>query len=68
MDSVFIGKVRRIGNSYGIIVPKKELDARHVHEGDQVTTQIKKVYEKSRFGSLRGKTTPTFKHEPEHRM
>lgn len=37
---VFTGRLRRVGNSLSILVPKKALDDLHVGEGDEVDVAL----------------------------
>ena len=36
----FNTKLRPVGNSLGIIIPKKILDEKNIKEGDEITIQI----------------------------
>lgn len=36
----YVGKVVKIGNSYGIRIPKKFLDVAGIKEGDKLKTEI----------------------------
>lgn len=52
------GRIRRIGNSLGIIVPKEEVRRHGIAEGDMVELEIeRKVDLKEMFGSLKFRTT-----------
>ncbi|MBI4393396.1 MAG: hypothetical protein HY556_06335 [Euryarchaeota archaeon] len=59
-------KVRRIGSSLGVILPKAELDARNIHEGDEIRVVIKR----RDLSELRGlfKGGPPFVREKEDRV
>lgn len=48
--------VRRAGNSLAILLPKKEVEALHLHEGDAVQVEIHKVPSLLELaGSLKGR-------------
>ena len=38
-----VGKIRKVGNSLVVTVPKEEADALELHEGDLVTMEIRKA-------------------------
>jgi hypothetical protein len=40
MPEMFKGKLRRIGNSYGVIVPKKIISKYDVQEGEEILVSI----------------------------
>lgn len=57
-------KIRRWGNSYGIIVPKRIMEEKHLKEGDAVIIPeiIKKADISNFFGSVKtGESGQTFK-------
>jgi len=48
-------KVRKWGNSLGIVIPKEVAEAGGIRPGDEVSTEIRKVSDMTEvFGSLRG--------------
>lgn len=48
--------VRRAGNSLALLLPKKEADELHLHEGDTVQVEIHKVASLLELsGSLKGR-------------
>lgn len=48
--------VRRAGNSLALLLPKKDVDELHLHEGDTVQVEIHKVPSLLELaGSLKGK-------------
>ncbi len=42
MPDIFSAKLRKIGSSVGVLLPKEELDALHVDVGDEVEIAILK--------------------------
>jgi putative addiction module antidote len=40
---VFYQKVRKAGNSYVVTIPREEMEARGIREGDQLAIDIQKV-------------------------
>ena len=40
MSEVFKAKVRKIGNSYGILIPAEVLDEAHIGSGDEINVTI----------------------------
>lgn len=49
-------KVRRIGNSLGVIIPKQEAQRQGLHEGDEVDLSVRKARGLADvWGSMRGK-------------
>ena len=38
-----VGKIRKVGNSLVVTVPREEADALELHEGDLVTVEIRKA-------------------------
>lgn len=40
---MFYGKVRKSGNSYVITIPREEMEARGIREGDQLAIDVQKV-------------------------
>lgn len=49
-------KVRRIGNSLGVIIPKEEVERRGLREGDEVRLEIRKARTiDDVWGALRGR-------------
>ena len=48
-------RVRRIGNSLGVIIPKKDADRQGIHEGDELEVQFRKARRLSAiWGALEG--------------
>jgi len=48
-------KVRRWGNSLGIVIPKEVVEASGIRPGDEVSAEIRKISNVAEiFGSLRG--------------
>lgn len=45
---LFVGRLRRVGNSLSILVPKNALDALHVGEGDDVEVALLPVLKQRR--------------------
>ncbi|MDI6902937.1 MAG: AbrB/MazE/SpoVT family DNA-binding domain-containing protein [Methanocellales archaeon] len=61
---LFKAKVRRIGNSLGVIMPKEVLDETNVREGDEIIVKgVEKVKVEEMFGIWKG--LPPFKHVSE---
>jgi putative addiction module antidote len=47
--------VRRIGNSFGIVLPKELVREKNLHEGDEVELKVEKANTvASVFGALKG--------------
>lgn len=42
-DEGFLAQIRRIGNSYGVIIPKKEIEKMNLKLGDWVKVILKRV-------------------------
>ena len=40
---MFYQKVRKSGNSYVVTIPREEMEARGIHEGDQLAIDVQKV-------------------------
>jgi putative addiction module antidote len=40
---VFYQKVRKSGNSYVVTIPREEMEARGIREGDQLAIDVQKV-------------------------
>jgi bifunctional DNA-binding transcriptional regulator/antitoxin component of YhaV-PrlF toxin-antitoxin module len=40
MNDMFKAKIRKIGSSYGILIPKEQLAAMDVKEGDEIDVAI----------------------------
>jgi antitoxin component of MazEF toxin-antitoxin module len=40
---LFVGRLRRVGNSLSVLVPKKALDEMHVGEGDEIEISLRPV-------------------------
>jgi antitoxin component of MazEF toxin-antitoxin module len=59
------GRVRRVGNSLGIVIPKEEVKRHAINAGDVVELEIeKKTNLKDLFGSIRfSKETQELKEE-----
>jgi len=34
------GKIKKWGNSYGLLIPKKEMDAKNLHEDQEVVFEV----------------------------
>ena len=61
-----ISRLRRIGGSIGILIPKGEISALGLHVGDEVqVVLIRKVDLRRAFGSLKGLPHMTQKKERE---
>lgn len=45
LNSMFVGRVIEIGNSLGVVLPKKDLELKKVGKGDKVAVQWTKVVE-----------------------
>lgn len=57
-------RVRRAGNSLALLLPKKEVEELHLHEGDTVQVEIHKVPSLLELaGSLKGKVRTKELHE-----
>jgi antitoxin component of MazEF toxin-antitoxin module len=57
VESVFKTKVRRIGSSLGVLIPKKLIDERSVKEGEEIEIAVirrKKKLISSSFGMAKG--------------
>ncbi len=51
-------RIRRIGNSLGIIIPKEEVDAEKIREGDLVEVEVQRCISlKDMFGSVKFRKT-----------
>ena len=49
-------RVRRIGNSLGVVIPKEEAERQGLHEGDEVELSVSKAQDLSHvWGALKGK-------------
>lgn len=46
-------KLRRIGSSVGVILPKRELDLRRLQAGDEVEIRLQRVAPRDLFGVWR---------------
>jgi len=56
--------VRRAGNSLALLLPKKEVEALHLHEGDTVQVEIHKVPSLLELaGSLKGRVPTSELHD-----
>ena len=42
MTELFKSKIRRIGSSYGLIIPKQVLEQQHLEEGEEVEVGLLK--------------------------
>lgn len=47
-----VSKIRKWGNSFGVLVPKDLIIEERLNEGDEVVVQIKKKYDLSRLFGL----------------
>ena len=66
MSDAFVTKIRKIGSSAGIIIPRKVLEKINVDEGDEVVVQeIKKMSVDDVFGMWKG--ARSFSHRSEDR-
>lgn len=51
-------RIRRIGNSLGIIIPREEVDRKKLKEGDLVEVEVlRRVSTKEMFGSIKFRKT-----------
>lgn len=51
-------RIRRIGNSLGIIIPREEVDRKKLKEGDLVEVEVlRRVSMKEMFGSIKFRKT-----------
>ena len=51
-------RIRRIGNSLGIIIPRDEVDKRNIKEGDLVEVEVlRRINLKEMFGSVKFRKT-----------
>lgn len=41
------GKIKKWGNSYGVLISKEEVGKRNIEEGEEVSIEIKKKYDLS---------------------
>jgi antitoxin component of MazEF toxin-antitoxin module len=73
MSEVFKAKVRKIGNSYGILIPAEVLDEIQVGSGDEINVSISNDNLEERNRKLRGLAgvytgNPSFIREKEDRF
>ncbi len=40
---MLIQKVRRVGNSYVVTIPREEMERQHLSEGDEIAIEVRKV-------------------------
>ncbi len=40
---MLLQKVRKVGNSYVVTIPKEAMESQHLHEGDTVALEVRKV-------------------------
>lgn len=68
MSEVFEAKLRKIGNSLGVIIPKEIIEDLHFHQGDSInvcipSSDIKTRNEKIKKLAGKYKNTSKFKRE-----
>ena len=63
MATMFRSKIRKLGTSVGMIVPKEIVKREELHEGDIVKVEIIKEKRVDAFGMLKG--MPSFNKEDE---
>jgi len=54
-------RIRRVGNSLGLVIPSDEIGRLELSEGDEVEMDLVKKERISGFGILRGKKLKPFK-------